>query len=115
MLDGIMNEPRLHSFFMGGFECSTHRNARGKRLDLIAVTRHDEFAEADYARLMRENIRTARDGARWHLIEQEPFRYDFSSLKSSDRGRKKHGDPSDLGLFPLRISGRPGYLLARLY
>src|SRR5688572_22287922 len=70
------------SFFMGGFECSTHRDARGRRLDLIASTRHDEFAEADYTRLLDRNIRTCRDGLRWHLIEKEPFRYDFSSLES---------------------------------
>ena len=65
---------------MGGFECSTHRNNTGRRLDLIASTRHDEFAEADYVRLMEVGIGTARDGVRWHLIEREPFRYDLSSL-----------------------------------
>jgi beta-glucosidase/6-phospho-beta-glucosidase/beta-galactosidase len=69
------------SFFMGGFECSTHRDARGRRLDLIASTRHDEFAEADYTRLLDLNIGTCRDGLRWHLIERSPFDYDFSSLE----------------------------------
>jgi beta-glucosidase/6-phospho-beta-glucosidase/beta-galactosidase len=83
--------PLLRSFFMGGFECSTHRNHRGKRLDLIASTRHDEFAEADYARLMDIGIRAARDGVRWHLIEQEPFRYDFSSLEKQIAAAKKTG------------------------
>jgi len=52
----------------------------GQRLDLIAATRHDEFALQDYARLQEAGIRTARDGVRWHLIEKSPFRYDFSSL-----------------------------------
>jgi len=73
---------------MGGFECSTHRLPRrkalgrfaGQRLDLIASTRHDEFALQDYGRLQDAGIRTARDGVRWHLIEKTPFRYDFSSL-----------------------------------
>jgi polysaccharide biosynthesis protein PelF len=73
---------------MGGFECSTHRLPRrkamgrfaGQRLDLIASTRHDEFAEQDYARLQAASIRTARDGVRWHLIEKTPNRYDFASL-----------------------------------
>jgi hypothetical protein len=32
------------SFFLGGFECSTHRNIAGRRLDLIAGTRHDLLA-----------------------------------------------------------------------
>lgn len=78
----------FQSFFIGGFECSTHRLPRrkamgrfaGQRLDLIAATRHDEFAREDYARLQSAGIRTARDGVRWHLIEKSSSRYDFSSL-----------------------------------
>ena len=73
---------------MGGFECSTHRLPRrkamgryaGVRLDLLSATRHDEFAQQDYARLQQVGIRTARDGVRWHLIEKTASRYDFSSL-----------------------------------
>jgi polysaccharide biosynthesis protein PelF len=76
------------SFLMGGFECSTHYVPRhkslgrfsGRRLDVIAATRHDEFVLQDYARLHEVGIRTARDGVRWHLIETTPGRYDFSSL-----------------------------------
>src|SRR5438045_249068 len=78
----------FQSFWIGGFECSTHRLPRRKtlgrfagcRLDLIAATGHDQFALQDYARLQEVGIRTARDGVRWHLIEKSPFRYDFSSL-----------------------------------
>jgi len=78
----------FQSFWMGGFECSTHRLPRrkamgrfaGVRLDLIASTRHDEFALEDYGRLQAAGVRTARDGVRWHLIEKAPVRYDFSSL-----------------------------------
>jgi hypothetical protein len=78
----------FQSFWMGGFECSTHRLPRheilgrfgGLRLDLIAGTRHDEFALQDYARLQTAGIRTVRDGVRWHLIEKASYRYDFSSL-----------------------------------
>jgi beta-glucosidase/6-phospho-beta-glucosidase/beta-galactosidase len=55
-------------------------NFAGLRLDLIAATRHDEFALQDYARLQSVGIRTARDGVRWHLIEKSPSRYEFSSL-----------------------------------
>jgi polysaccharide biosynthesis protein PelF len=81
-------EPVFQSFWMGGFECSTHRLPRrktrgrfaGVRLDLIAATRHDEFALQDYERLQETGIRTARDGVRWHLIEKPASRYDFSSL-----------------------------------
>src|SRR5215204_4040157 len=78
----------FQSFWMGGFECSTHRLPRraalgrfaGLRLDLTAATRHDEFALQDYERLQGVGIRTARDGVRWHLIEKTSSRYDFSSL-----------------------------------
>lgn len=78
----------FQSFWIGGFECSTHRLPRrkamgtyaGTRLDLIASTRHDEFVLQDYQRLQDVGIRTARDGVRWHLIEKSPFRYEFSSL-----------------------------------
>jgi beta-glucosidase/6-phospho-beta-glucosidase/beta-galactosidase len=68
------------SFFIGGFECSSHRLRNGRRLDLIHATRHDQFAELDYRRLVEFGIRTARDGIRWHLIETEPYHYDFSCV-----------------------------------
>ena len=69
----------FRSFVLGGFECSTHRLRSGKRLDLVASTRHDELARNDYSLLQRYGIRTARDGVRWHLIERTPYTYDFSS------------------------------------
>jgi len=105
-----MKKSIFQSYLMGGFECSTHRNYTGKRLDVIAATRHDEFAEADYERLLSVGMRTARDGVRWHLIEREPFRYDFSSAANQIRAAKKtgvqiiwdlfhYGYPDDLDIF----------------
>ncbi len=70
----------FQSFFMGGFECSTHRRRDGHRLDLIAGTRHDATARDDYRALAGHGIRTVRDGLRWHLIETAPGRYDWSSF-----------------------------------
>jgi len=58
---------------------------------MIAATRHDEFAEADYERLMRLGMKTARDGVRWHLIEVEPGRYDFASLQQQVAAAKATG------------------------
>jgi beta-glucosidase/6-phospho-beta-glucosidase/beta-galactosidase len=98
------------SFLKGGFESSSHRDKRGRRLDLIASTRHDEFAEKDYARLMDLGLRDCRDGLRWHLIEPEPFKYDFGSLSSQVKAAKKtgievtwdyfhYGFPDDLDIF----------------
>jgi beta-glucosidase/6-phospho-beta-glucosidase/beta-galactosidase len=95
---------------MGGFECSTHRDSRGRRLDLIASTRHDEFAEADYSRLIDLSIKTCRDGLRWHLIEPEPYRYDIASLEKQIAAARRtgievawdyfhYGYPDDIDIF----------------
>lgn len=70
----------FESFFLGGFECSTHRLRSGKRLDEIEATHHDRFAREDYLRLHEQGIHTAREGIRWHLIEPTRGRYDFSSV-----------------------------------
>lgn len=71
------------SFIQGGFECSTHRRAADRRrLDMIAASHHDIHAEHDYRTLAGHGILTIRDGLRWHLIEQEPGRYKWSSLEA---------------------------------
>ncbi len=81
----------FRSPLLGGFECSTHRRADGVRLDMIAATRHDELADADYARLRGLGIRAARDGFRWHLIEEVHGRYDFSSALPLVRAARDAG------------------------
>jgi beta-glucosidase/6-phospho-beta-glucosidase/beta-galactosidase len=69
-----------NSFFMAGFECSSHRRlSDGARLDLIASTGHDRLVRDDYRNCAKHGLLTVRDGLRWHLIEQEPGRYDWSS------------------------------------
>src|SRR5919106_2562577 len=68
------------SYFLGGFECSTHRRHDGGRLDPLAATRHDRAAVQDYQQMIQHGIRTVRDGVRWHLIEGSPGRYDWSSF-----------------------------------
>jgi beta-glucosidase/6-phospho-beta-glucosidase/beta-galactosidase len=75
-----MGALQLRSFFLGGFECSTHRLRTGQRLDLLASTRHSELFAEDYRRLQEHGICSARSGIRWHLIETSPYRYDFSSV-----------------------------------
>ncbi len=71
----------FRSFFLGGFECSTQRRADGRRLDLIAATRHDRLAASDYRQLAEHGITAARDGVRWHLVEAgAPGRYDWSAV-----------------------------------
>jgi beta-glucosidase/6-phospho-beta-glucosidase/beta-galactosidase len=104
------------SFFLGGFECSTHRLRWGKRLDMIAATQHDTFVAQDYARLQAEGIYTVREGIRWHLIETSPGRYDWSSVlpmvrTARDMGMQvvwdlcHYGWPDDVNIFlPVFVS-----------
>jgi hypothetical protein len=68
------------SYFLGGFECSTHRRRNGRRLDLLATTGHDRAVAQDYRWMVQHDIRTVRDGIRWHLIETSPGGYDWSSF-----------------------------------
>jgi UDP-galactopyranose mutase len=65
---------------MGGFESATHINRAGARLDMVAATQHDREAVGDYARLRALGLTTVREGLRWHLIEQHPGRFDFTSM-----------------------------------
>jgi beta-glucosidase/6-phospho-beta-glucosidase/beta-galactosidase len=81
----------LDSFFLGGFECSTHRYEGGPRLDLVAATAHDVNALRDYAALAQHGIRAVRDGIRWHLIERTPGEYDFASALSQVRAARQVG------------------------
>ncbi|CAN5428480.1 hypothetical protein BH18VER1_BH18VER1_09620 [soil metagenome] len=104
--------PLFQSFFMGGFECSTHRLASGKRLDLVHATRHDEFALGDYRLLRDLGIRTVREGLRWHLIESTPRRFDFSSAQPMTHAAREtgmqviwdlwhYGWPDDIDIFSI--------------
>ena len=70
----------LQSFFLGGFECATHRRRDRTRVDVIATTHHDTHAAEDYTLLAQTGIRTVRDGLRWHLIEASAGMYDWSSF-----------------------------------
>lgn len=95
---------------MGGFECSTHKTSGNRRVDVIASSRHDLFAKSDYELLLERKMFTARDGVRWHLIETEPYRYDFSSVADQIRAAREtgiqiiwdlfhYGFPDDLNIF----------------
>jgi hypothetical protein len=88
----IPPKPLFRSFFLGGFECSTHRRRDGRRLDLIASTHHDLLAEQDYRQLGEHGIRAARDGVRWHLVEAAgPGRYDWSPVLPMLRAAQRTG------------------------
>lgn len=98
LLDELADRPPVpapslfRSFFQGGFECSTHRRAHDrKRIDVIAATQHDVLADQDYALLQDHGIETVRDGLRWHLIEQHPGMYDWSSLAAQLSAAERTG------------------------
>lgn len=77
----VRHRPRLFkSFFQGSFACSTACRGEGKRVDLTVSSGHDTLLDKDYARLAAEGLLTARDGARWYLIEEKPGEYDWSTF-----------------------------------
>lgn len=78
----------LSSFFMAGFECSTHVRPDGVRLDLLASTAHDKLALGDYRQVRQLGMRTVRDGVRWHLVERRTGCYDWSSWLSMVRAAR---------------------------
>lgn len=105
-----MRHCNFRSFFSAGFESSCHVLPSGKRLDMLAATHHDVFADHDYQRLQSVGIRTARDGIRWHRIETRPYEYDWSSVlpmlgAAQARGVQviwdlcHYGWPDDLDIF----------------
>ncbi|EGH17762.1 hypothetical protein Pgy4_32921, partial [Pseudomonas savastanoi pv. glycinea str. race 4] len=79
------------SFFIGGFECASHRRRDGVRLDLLGSTGHDRWAPEDFAAMAEHGIRTVRDGMRWHLIETSPNCYDWSSFLPMLRAARRQG------------------------
>ena len=104
------NTTAFQSFFLGGFECSTHRLRSGKRLDLVHATKHDRFAESDFRLLQQCGISTAREGLRWHLIEAQPRQFDFFSATPIIRAAQvtgteviwdlwHYGWPDDIDIF----------------
>jgi beta-glucosidase/6-phospho-beta-glucosidase/beta-galactosidase len=100
----------FESFFLGGFECSTHRRPDGKRLDLTVGSGHDHSALEDYRLLTAAGLKSFRDGVRWHLVEKVPGHYDWSSLLALIRAAEEahvqiiwdlmhYGWPDDLDIF----------------
>jgi hypothetical protein len=109
--------PRFQSFFMGGFECATHRRRDRSQIDVLENTGHVSRCEEDYLLLAEAGVRTVRDGLRWHLIEGAPGVYDWSSflpmLHAAQKTRTQviwdlchWGVPSDLDPFSADFPSR---------
>lgn len=85
------HHPHLfRSFFQGSFPCSTACRSRGRRVDMVISSGHDMLLEKDYAALAQEGLLTARDGARWHLIEATPHEYDWRSFLPMIHAAARH-------------------------
>jgi hypothetical protein len=82
--------PLFTGFFLGGFECSCQKLRDGRRLDLLRSTRHDELADADYARLAVAGMTACRDGAPWVSVERNEDTYDFSRVSRILRAADDH-------------------------
>ncbi len=109
--------PLFEGVFLGGFECSTHRLEDGRRLDLLAETRHDRFASADYQRLRSVGMTACREGVSWVKAEASAGRYDFSTVEPRLRAAERHeikvvwdlmhfGWPDDVDVFSPSFPGR---------
>jgi hypothetical protein len=83
--------PLFEAPILGGFECSCHRLADGRRLDLSAATRHLELAEADYARLRAAGITACRDGVSWVHADRGGGAHDLARaarlVRAAERSR----------------------------
>ena len=85
------HERVFSSFWMAGFESACHITRQGIRLDMIHATQHDHFIEQDYANLANVGISSVRDTVRWHLVESNAGRFDFSSMNPMLEAAARHG------------------------
>ena len=73
------------------FDTACQRGRDGAWTDLAAVTGHDRFASLDYARVAGLGVAAVREGARWPLVERQPWQYDFGPLVPSVAAAREHG------------------------
>ena len=101
MRDVMAERSPFQSFFMAGFECSSHRRADGRRLDLLASTGHDRWAAEDYGAVAAQGLLV--DGERLVLdaLEVTVVQVSHDALEPTqfvfDDGRKRLGVLTDLG------------------
>lgn len=87
----MSDNPNLFpTYFLAGFECSTHVNVRGERQDLAKITQHDRFLDEDYRRLVDVGIGALREGVPWYRIDRKG-RYDFRPALPYVEAGQRHG------------------------
>lgn len=119
-----MDSPSAHkprpadyrSFWQVGYEGADHVNGSGHSLEILADTRHLDYAADDYRALAPLDIRTVRESAGWRSIEKEG-RFDFFDVVHRAVSAEKqkiqilwtcmhYGIPPDLDLFTDRFTER---------
>ncbi len=68
----------FQSFMIAGFECTSAKAEKGKRFDLLAASKHDDYCRIDYQLIKEQGISTVREGLSWSQIDQGNGQYDFS-------------------------------------
>jgi hypothetical protein len=68
---GNGREALFPTFFMGGFECSSHVDRSHRRQDYVQLTQHDRFVREDYERVRSIGLGAVRDGPRWYVVINE--------------------------------------------
>jgi hypothetical protein len=92
-VDRLTMESTSHlfdSFWQAGFESACHINRNGQRLDMAAMTQHDQNLQEDYSRLNPFGIRTIREGIPWHIVDVGPS-FDFAPLASRAEAAQEAG------------------------
>jgi beta-glucosidase/6-phospho-beta-glucosidase/beta-galactosidase len=79
------------SFFLSGFECSSFDWKKAGRRNLTTELQHDGHADEDYAMLAGLDIRVAREGIPWPLVDRGNGDYDFSLLAPFLDAQRRHG------------------------
>ncbi|HEV7381608.1 MAG TPA: amine oxidase, partial [Dyadobacter sp.] len=103
-------ENPFRSFWMAGFECSDQLNAFGNRVDFLELTAHLDLIQEDYVRINSLNLKSAREGIRWSVVEPRPYQYNFDQVAVMIRAGKENriqqiwdvchfGYPDDLSPF----------------
>lgn len=87
----IAPAPLFESVLLGGFECSCQQLDDGRRIDMLASTRHDELVADDYVRLRNVGMTACRDGVPWALASRRHGGYDFSRFTPMVRAARRHG------------------------
>lgn len=77
------------SFFLSGFECSSFDWKRAGRRNLTAELQHDGHADEDYAMLAGLDIRVAREGIPWPLVDRGNGDYERKTKKKKTENIKE--------------------------